>query len=80
MAHTPTLQPLASRPGSRQQCPVRMISILLCKSSGEPLRLLFLDREGHISAGPHYLPREQALILAANQQRIWGSAAQVQVL
>lgn len=44
------------------------------------LRVLFLDREGHISAVPHCAPREEALILAANQQRVLGSQAQVQVL
>jgi len=30
-----------------------------------------LDREGHISAQPHVVHREEALILAANQQRIF---------
>ena len=39
-----------------------------------------IDGEGHISADPHWLPREQALLLAHNQQLIWGSAAQVLVL
>jgi hypothetical protein len=30
--------------------------------------------------GPHYVPREQALILAANQQRELGRQAEVRVL
>jgi hypothetical protein len=37
-------------------------------------------RQGHISAVPHFLPRAEALILAANQQRIWGSEARIPVL
>jgi hypothetical protein len=52
----------------------------LLDAAGQLLRVLFLDREGHISAQPHYVPREQALILAANQQRVLGSQARVQVL
>ena len=35
-------------------------------AAGQLLLLHVLDREGHISAQPHYVPREQALILAAN--------------
>jgi len=42
--------------------------------------VLFLDRDGHISAEPHYVTREQALILAANQQRVLGPQAEVRVL
>ncbi|MFM7733271.1 MAG: hypothetical protein ACKO6F_07415 [Cyanobium sp.] len=49
-------------------------------AAGQLLRVLFLDREGHISAQPHYVPREQALILAANQQRVLGPQAEVRVL
>lgn len=61
-------------------CPIRLVSFrLAAKGSTQPLRL-FLDGEGHISAAPHWLPREQALLLAHNQQLIWGSAAQVLVL
>jgi hypothetical protein len=41
---------------------------------------LFLDGEGQICADPHWLPREQTLLLAHNQQLIWGSAARVIVL
>jgi hypothetical protein len=35
---------------------------------------------GHISAQPHYVPREEALILASNQQRVLGPQAEVRVL
>ena len=52
----------------------------LLDAAGQLLRVLFLDREGHISAEPHYLPREQALILASNQQRVLGPQAEVRVL
>lgn len=61
-------------------CPIRVISVQLLDAAGHLLRVLFLDREGHISALPHYVPREEALILAANQQRVLGSQARVQVL
>jgi hypothetical protein len=54
-------------------------SVWLPRGSTEARRL-FLDGEGHISAGPHWLPREQAVLLAHNQQLIWGSAARVLVL
>jgi hypothetical protein len=61
-------------------CPIRIISVHLLDTAGRLLRVLFLDREGHISAEPHYLPRDEALILAANQQRMLGHQARVQVL
>jgi len=61
-------------------CPIRIISVQLLDTAGRLLRVLFLDREGHISYQPHYLPREVALILAANQQRVLGSQSRVQVL
>ncbi len=61
-------------------CPIRIISVQLLDTAGRLLRVLFLDREGHISSQPHYLPREETLILAANQQRVLGSQALVQVL
>ena len=61
-------------------CPIRIISVHLLDAAGQLLRVLFLDREGHISAQPHYGPREQALILAANQQRVLGPQAEVRVL
>jgi hypothetical protein len=58
-------------------CPIRIISVHLLDAAGQLLRVLFLDREGHISAQPHYVPREQALILASNQQRVLGPQARV---
>jgi len=42
--------------------------------------VLFLDREGHISAQPYLLPRAEAPILAANQRRVFGAQAEVLVL
>ncbi|MCP9860265.1 MULTISPECIES: hypothetical protein [unclassified Cyanobium] len=70
---------MAATPLSRS-CPIRIISVHLLDAAGQLLRVLFLDREGHISAEPHYVPREQALILAANQQRVLGPQAEVRVL
>jgi hypothetical protein len=49
-------------------------------AAGQLLRVLFLDREGRISAQPHYAPRAEALILASNQQRVLGPQARVHVL
>ena len=49
-------------------------------AAGRLLRVLFLDRAGHISAKPHYVPRAEALILTSNQQRVLGPQARVQVL
>jgi hypothetical protein len=72
------LQPVRQSP--ERQCPIRIISVHLLDAAGKLLRVLFLDREGHISSQPHYVPREEALILAANQQRVLGSQARVQVL
>ena len=43
-------------------------------------RRLFLDGEGQICAAFHWLPPEQALLLARNQQLIFCSAARVLVL
>ena len=70
---------MAATPLSRS-CPIRIISVHLLDAADQLLRVLFLDREGHISAQPHYVPREQALILAANQQRVLGPQAEVRVL
>ncbi|MCP9909304.1 hypothetical protein KBZ15_05155 [Cyanobium sp. BA20m-p-22] len=67
-------------PSAERHCPIRIISVHLLDAAGQLLRVLFLDREGHISSQPHYVPREEALILAANQQRVLGSQARVQVL
>jgi hypothetical protein len=60
---------MAATPLSRS-CPIRIISVHLLDAAGRLLRVLFLDREGHISAQQHYVPREEALILASNQQRV----------
>jgi len=49
--------------------PHRIVSVHLLDAAGRLLRVLFLDREGHFTSQPYYLPREVALILAANQQR-----------
>jgi hypothetical protein len=70
---------MAATPLSRT-CPIRIISVHLLGAAGELLRVLFLDREGHISAEPHFVPRDEALILASNQQRVLGPQARVQVL
>jgi hypothetical protein len=70
---------MAATPLSRT-CPIRVISVHLLDAAGQLLRVLFLDREGHICAQPHYVPREEALILAANQQRVLGAQGRVQVL
>jgi hypothetical protein len=70
---------MAATPLSRT-CPIRIVSVHLLGAAGELLRVLFLDREGHISAKPHYVPRDEALILAANQQRVLGPQAEVRVL
>jgi hypothetical protein len=73
-----SLQPV--RPAAERHCPIRIISVHLLDAAGQLLRVLFLDREGHISSQPHYVPRAEALILAANQQRVLGSQARVHVL
>ena len=61
-------------------CPIHLISFRLAAKGSTKARPLFLDGEGQICTDPHWLPREQALLLAQNQQLIWGSAAQVIVL
>jgi hypothetical protein len=61
-------------------CPIRLISFRLAAKGSTEARPLFLNGEGQICSDPHWLPREQALLLARNQQLIWGSAARVQVL
>ena len=79
-----TLLPLSLHPvrpaAAERHCPIRIISVHLLDAAGQLLRVLFLDREGHITAQPHYVPRAEALILAANQQRVLGAQARVQVL
>jgi len=44
-------------------CPIRLISFRLLSRGQEQPRRLFLDGEGQICADPHWLPREQALLL-----------------
>ena len=61
-------------------CPIRLVCFHLPAKGCTTSRHLFLDGEGQICADPHWLPREQALLLARNQQLIWGSAARVIVL
>jgi hypothetical protein len=61
-------------------CPIRLISFRLAVKGSTKARHLFLDAEGQICAAPHWLPREQALLLARNQELIWGAAARVVVL
>lgn len=61
-------------------CPIRLVSFRLTTKGSTKARHLFLDGEGHISSDPHWLPGEQALLLAHNQQLIWGSAAHVIVV
>jgi hypothetical protein len=80
MARLFTSTRLARRCQAERQCSIHIISLQLLDHAGHLLRVLFLDREGHISAEPHYLPRTEALLLAANQRRIWGAAARIQVL
>ena len=70
---------MAATPLSRS-CPIRIISAHLLDAAGRLLRVLFLDREGHICVQPHYVPREEALILASNQQRVLGPQSEVRVL
>ncbi|MEB3185697.1 MAG: hypothetical protein VKM97_07415 [Cyanobacteriota bacterium] len=80
MARTHAAAKAPSRSPAQRQCPVRILSLHLLDNAGRLLRVLFLDRQRHISAVPHCLPRSEALILAANQQRIWGSTARILVL
>ena len=61
-------------------CPVHLISFRVAAKGSTEARPLFLDGEGQICADPHWLPREEALLLARNQQLIWGAAARVIVL
>jgi hypothetical protein len=55
-------------------CPIR-----LATKGSTKARHLFLDGEGQTCADPQWLPQEQALLVARNQQLIWGSAARVLV-
>ena len=79
-----TLLPLSLHPvrpaAAERHCSIRIISVHLLDAAGQLLRVLCLDREGHISAQLHYVPREEALILASNQQRVLGPQAELLVL
>jgi hypothetical protein len=70
---------MAATPLSRA-CPIRIVSVHLLDAAGQLQQVLFLDREGHICAEPHYVPRADALILAANQRRVLGAQARVREL
>jgi len=59
-------------PWAERHCPIRIISVQLLDAAGQLLRVLFLDREGHISSQPHYVPREEALILAGRVNYVGG--------
>ncbi|KMM17853.1 hypothetical protein [Synechococcus sp. GFB01] len=63
-----------------QACPIRLVAVHLLSAAGEISRILWLDAEGHLSSQPHWLPREQALVMASNQQLVMGSSAEVRVL
>ena len=69
-----------SRGPIERQCTIRVVSVHLLGTAGQLLRVLLLDREEHISAQPHFVPRGEALILAANHRRLLGPQARVQVL
>jgi hypothetical protein len=49
-----TLLPLSLHPvrpaAAGRHCPIRIISVHLLDAAGQLLRVLFLDREGHITA------------------------------
>ena len=60
-----------ARPGRgriERQCPIRVVSGHLLGTAGKRLRVLFLDREGQIFAGPHYVLGGEALILPTNHR------------
>jgi len=63
---------------SRPVCPAAMATTPVAPAC--PIRLVSFSLAARGSAAPHWLPREQALLLAHNQQLIWGSAARVFVL
>ena len=55
------LQPV--RLAAERHCPIRIISVHLLDAAGQLLRVLFLDREGHVSDQPHYLPQARVHVL-----------------
>ncbi|MGB5135450.1 MAG: hypothetical protein WBN89_09790 [Prochlorococcaceae cyanobacterium] len=50
------------------------MAVHLRSTAGEISRSLWLDVEGHLSSQPHWLAREQALVLASNQQLVMGTS------
>ena len=50
--------------------PIRLVSFRLAAKGSTEARQLFLDGEGQITADPHWLPRDQALLMARNQQLV----------
>ena len=64
----------------RRSCPIRIVCFQLAAKGSELPCRLFLDGEGQICAHPRWLPAERALLVAHNQQLIWGAGAQVWVL
>jgi len=70
----------AGAPQAEPASSIRQAFFHLVAKGRTNARHLFLDGDGQICAAPHWLPREQALLLARNQQLIWGSAARVIVL
>jgi hypothetical protein len=74
----PFVQPQPSRGLIERQCPIRVFSVHLLGTAGQLLRVLFLDRKGHISGQPHLMARSEALILAANQRRVLGPQGRAQ--
>ena len=76
LSASPPWPPFPSAP----VCPIRLVCFRLAAKGSTKARHLFLDGEGQICAAPHWLPREQALLLDRNQQLICGSAARMLVL
>jgi len=60
-------------------CPIAQVAVQLLSAAGAQSRLLFLDPQGQLSGQPHWLPQEQALLLASNQQIVMGPCARVQL-
>jgi hypothetical protein len=70
----------AGAPQAEPASSIRQAFFHLVAKGRTKARHLFLAGEGQICAAPHWLPQDQALLLAHNQQLIWGSAARVIVL
>lgn len=60
--------------------PIQIVSGATARYPDQLLRLRFLDRTRHIRGQRHNLHQEEALVLAANKQRVLGSQAMVQAL